>query len=161
MHGVEPDDPVDLGRDVALELADAAIGPRPEDPVLLARVEPEGVQHPLEFADVVPAERRRAQVQGSVAEPVARLDELPPRVGPQDAVRREAAGALELAQRRLRRGAERSIELAGFDAHPRTEQPMLHVADVLAPRAGSDEVHVRSLRGTRPSGNRTRRNSPR
>ena len=74
VDGVEPDDPVDRGRDVALELAEAAIGPRPEDPVLLARVEPEGVQHPLELADVVPAERRRAQVQGAVAEPVAGLD---------------------------------------------------------------------------------------
>ena len=94
---VEPDDPVDRGRDVALELAEAAIGPRPEDPVLLARVEPEGVQHPLELADVVTAERRRAQVQGAVAEPVAGLDELPPRVGPQDPVRWEPAGALELA----------------------------------------------------------------
>jgi hypothetical protein len=156
VHRVEPDDPVHPGRDVALELPDATVGARPEDPVLLAGVEPEGVQHPLERADVVPAERRRAQVQGAVAEPVAGLDELAPRVRADDPVRWEPPGPLELTHGRLGGVAEGPVELVGRDVQPRPEQPVLYVADVLASRTVSDQVHEPSLRGTEASGNRRR-----
>ena len=63
---------------------------RPEQAVLAARVEPERVQLALQRADVVAAEHRGVQVQGAVAQAVARLDQLAPGVGPHEAVHPEA-----------------------------------------------------------------------
>ena len=154
MDRVEPDDPVHPGGDVALELAHGPVRARTEDPVLLAGVEPERVQHPLERTHVVPAERRRTEVERPVAEPVTGLDELPPRVGAHDPVRRQPARTLEPPDRLLGGRPERSIELVRLDAQAGGEQPMLHVSDVFSSRSTADEVHARSLRGTAPSGNR-------
>ena len=99
---MRPDDPVDLVAHVVLELEGRLRRPRAEQPVLLARVEAEGVQLSLELAHVVPAEHRRSKVEGSIAEPEPGLDELAPRVRSHDPVDRQTPPALEVPDRRLR-----------------------------------------------------------
>ena len=49
-------DPIWFVADVPLEEPQRGVGPRPVQSVLLPAVEPEGVQHPLELANVVPSE---------------------------------------------------------------------------------------------------------
>ena len=65
---------------------DGAVGVRTEEAVLLAGVEAKRVQLALQRADVVAAEHRGVQVERAVAQPLAGLDELAPRVGPDEPV---------------------------------------------------------------------------
>ena len=65
---VDAHDAVRLLADVALELAHGSVGARAEQAVLAAGVEPQGVQLPLERADVVAAVNGGAEVERAVAE---------------------------------------------------------------------------------------------
>src|SRR5436189_2799215 len=78
IHGVRADDPIRLVSDVPLELTNRHGRPVTEEAVLLAGVEAERVQLALERPDIVASELGRPQVQGSVAEAIPGLDELPP-----------------------------------------------------------------------------------
>ena len=137
-----------------MELPETAVGPRTEDAVLLAGIEAEDVQESLEFADVVAAEGGGTQVQGSIAEPVAGLHQLLPRVRAEDPVGGQRAGSLERSDGGLRGCAVHALELVGIDVEARAEQAMLHVTHGLASVAGTDQVHVRSFRVERGPGNR-------
>ena len=106
-HGqrVQAGDPVGYLTDVALELAEGPVAVGPEQAVLTARIEPERVQLALQRADIVAAEHRGVQVQGAVAQAVARFHQLAPGVGPHDAVHTEQPILLE---RRARPGRSRA-----------------------------------------------------
>ena len=123
--------------------------PRPEDPVLLTRVEPEGVQHPLELADVVPAERaaqRRYRVRSPSRKQPASTS-CPQVSGPHDPVRRGASRARwNYAQRRLR--SRRRTTRSSSSGSMRIPAPSSRCCtsrsrDVLAPSRRFDE-HPRS-----------------
>ena len=105
------DDPVLPHGDVPLELAHGAVAAFAEDAVLASRVEPERVQPALQGADVVAPQHRHAQVQDPVAEPVAGLDELVPRLRAHAAVDQQPAALLERAHGRLGLRAELALEL--------------------------------------------------
>src|SRR5581483_11455031 len=89
------DDSVGRLAHVELELGDRVGGPGAEDAVLLADLEAERVEAPLELADVVAPERGGTQVQDAVPQTVAGLDELAPGLAPDHAVRREPSLLLE------------------------------------------------------------------
>src|SRR4051794_31468186 len=72
---VGPADAVDGDAGVALEVLEGPFGVGTEDAVQPARIEPEGVEPPLECEHVVAADQRLAEVQEAVAELVPGLDQ--------------------------------------------------------------------------------------
>ena len=84
-----------------------------EEAVLAAGVEPERVQLALQRAHVVAAGMRRVQVEGAIAELAARLDELAPGVGADQAVDPQAAPSLERADGGVGRRPERPSSSPG------------------------------------------------
>ena len=85
---------------------------------------------------------RVAQVQGPVAEGQAGLDQLRPRLRPDDAVDDEPAALLEGADRSFCRRAEPPSQLGDVDMLPDAGQPPLDVADVLAEVPVPDGSHL-------------------
>ena len=124
------DDPVRFVADVPLEQPKRAVGPRTVEPVLLAAVEAEGVQHPLELSHVVASEHGSAVIQRAIAELPPCLDELFPGVGSDEPVDPKVTLPLEPADGRLRRGAERPIAFGVVDDGAERLQPRLDVRDL-------------------------------
>ena len=135
------DDPVRLVPDVALEHAEGAVGPRAEEAVFLPAVEPERIQHPLEFAYVVSSEHRGSVVQGPVAEPPASLHELLPGIGTDEAVHLQMPFLLEPADRGLGARSEGPDELRAFDVGAERRQPRLDVGDLRTAVARVKDAH--------------------
>ena len=99
---VWPDDAVRLVADVPLEEPKRGVRPRAVESVLLAAVETEGVQHPLELANVVASEHGCAVIQRAIAELPSSLDELLPGVGSDEPVDPKVTLPLEPRDGRLR-----------------------------------------------------------
>src|SRR5690606_5920764 len=97
LHGAVARDPVDLEADVALELLDGSLGQGAEETVLRAAVEAQLVEAALQLPDVVPAHHRGAAPQQAITEAVSGFHQGAPRLRPHDAVRGQAAVALEAA----------------------------------------------------------------
>ena len=79
--GVGAADAVGGQAGVALEVGQGSRGRRPEDAVDPAGVEAERAEPALQLGDVVAPQHRGAVVEQPVAEPVAGLDQRPPRSG--------------------------------------------------------------------------------
>ena len=148
--GVRAHDPVGDLPDVALEVADGAIGLAPQDPVLSPGVEAERVQPALERANIVAPQERIAQIERAIPEPVSRLHELRPGIGTNESVHGQPPIRLEGADRDLGRRAEPPVELVGVDGRLECEQPLLHVSDVVAAVPGADDPHRASMPGDPP-----------
>lgn len=72
---VRPDDAIGDQSDLLLETLYRLLGCDAEDPVDLSGVEPERTEAKLQVGDVVPAEHRRSQVEKTVTQCQARLDQ--------------------------------------------------------------------------------------
>ena len=135
-------DPVGHLTDVALELAEGPVAVGPEQAVLAARIEPERVQLALQRADIVAAEHRGVQVQGAVAEAVARFHQLAPGIGPHDAVHAEQPVLLEAADGLVGRGPETPAALGVVDREAEREEAFLDVADLGSGVSESEDAHA-------------------
>ena len=144
-----PDDPIWFVADVSLEEPERGVGPRPVQPVLLPAVEAEGVQHPLELANVVASEHGGAVIQGAIAELPPGLDELFPRVGTDEPVDLEVSVPLEPSDGGLRRRAERSVALSVVHGGPERRQPRLDVRDLRTSVAHTVDAHRSESAGAR------------
>src|SRR5581483_3850642 len=141
------DDSVGRLAHVELELGDRVGGPGAEDAVLLADLEAERVEAPLELADVVAPERGGTQVQDAVPQTVAGLDELAPGLAPDHAVRREPSLLLERSDGGLGRRPEPAVELVGVDPVSELEKTMLDVANGIAGVGAADDPHAAPVFG--------------
>jgi hypothetical protein len=138
---VRSDDPVWVVPDVPLEESERGIGPRTVQSVLLPAVEAESIQHPLELPDIVSSEHRGPVIQGAIAELPSGLDELFPRVGPDEAVDLEMSVPLEPSDGCLRRGAERTVTLGVVDDGSERRQPRLDIRDLRTSVAQTIDAH--------------------
>ena len=82
------------------------------------------------------------QVQGSVAEPVARFDQLTPGVGPHDAVDAELPVLLEAANGLVRRGPETPAALGVIHREAEREEALLDVADLGSGVSEPEDAHA-------------------
>ena len=115
----------------------------PEQAVLAARVEPERVQLALQRARTSsPRNMRGVQVQGAVTQAVARFHQLPPGVGPHDAVDPEQPILLEPAHGLIGRGPETPAALGVVDREAEREEPFLDVADLGSGVSESEDAHA-------------------
>jgi hypothetical protein len=115
---------------VALEVLQRPFGPGPEDPVDDAGVEAERAQLVLQLGDVVASQHRSPQVEQSIAEVVAGLDERRPGVLTADAVGDEPTVVLEPVHRREGLVAEASGLVLGVEADGR--EALVQVENALA-----------------------------
>ena len=107
---------------------------------------PQGVELALEGSNVVTTEVGRVEVQGAIAEPIARLDELPPRVGPDEPVLAQAPAGLEGPHGALGRRSVPSTELRLVDREIEPGQTLLDVADLGPLVSQVVDAHGLSLR---------------
>jgi hypothetical protein len=118
-----PEDPV-LGHPVfLLEGAHGRRGVGAEDPVFSTRVETERIHLTLKSGDIVTADGGLAQVEGPVAEPPGRFDELAPRLRSDDPVGEDLASLLEDPHALARGLTERS----GVVVYRDPEGPQAHL----------------------------------
>lgn len=92
--------------EVALELFDGQPCVVIEDAILLAAVEAECVQPPLEFRDIIAPKWWLSQVKEAVAKGAARFHKRPPGLRAHNAVGDQPSLLLECPQGRVGRGAE-------------------------------------------------------
>ena len=117
---------------VALEVEDGALDVVVVDAALGAGVEAQQVELDLEGEHVVAAEGRLAQVEQAVAERVAGLHELAPRVGADDAVGQQAALLLKGEHGELRVRAEEAVDALAAQLEALPAQAGLDVEDFFA-----------------------------
>jgi hypothetical protein len=146
-------DAVGRKADVPLELAERAIGTAPQDAVLLPRVEPEEVQLGLERADVIATKRRVPEIDDAIGEVVPGLDQLVPRVLPDEPIHDQPAPLLKFAHGFLRARSEESV-LVGIDPVAKGPQARLQVEDRAAAGTAVEDGHGDIVPGVRP-GTRT------
>ena len=104
-------------------------------------VEAQQVELDLELQHVVAAERRLAQVEQAVAERVAGLDELAPRVGAHAPVGEQAALLLEREDRGLGVRPEEAVHAFAAQLEALPEQAGLDVEDFFAAVAAGEVTH--------------------
>ena len=126
---------------VALEVEHGALDLLVVHAALGAGVEPQQVELDLELQHVVAAERRLAQVEEAVAERVAGLHELAPRVGAHASVGQQAALLLEREHRALGAGAEEAVHALAAQLEALPAQTGLDVEDFFAAVAAGEVAH--------------------
>ena len=95
----------------------------------------------LKGQHVVAAERRLAQVEQAVAEGVAGLHQLAPRVGAHEAVDQQAALLLEGAHGERRARAEEPVDALAAELEALPAQAGLDVEDFFAAVAAREVAH--------------------
>ena len=126
-----PQDAVDGQRRVALEVGQGLGGALAEDAVHPARVETQGGQTSLQVSDVVAAQHGPAQIEETVAQAHARLDQCGPGLGAADAVDAQSPAVLETLDGGLGPGPEDALGV-GKGGQLDERQPPLQVSDGLA-----------------------------
>ena len=136
-----PGDAVGGQAGVGLELRERTHRRRSEDAVDAAGVEPQHAESPLQLGDVVTALHRSAQVQETIAQPIARFDDRSPSLAIAHAIGVEAACDLKRSYGGLGGSTEEPVlTLAGVEAGGR--ESTLQIADGLTRRADAQRQAV-------------------
>ena len=136
-----PDDAVRFVADVPLEEPERGVRPGAVESVFLAAVETEGVQHPLELANVVASEHGGAVIQRAIAELPSGLDELLPGVGSDEAVDPKVTLPLEPRTAASVEGPNVPSRSASSTTAPSDSQPRLDVRDLRTSIAHAIDAH--------------------
>ena len=136
------DHPVILQAGVPLEVANGPDGTGVEQAVDGAGVEPEVVEHLLEFDDVGASERRLPEVKQASPRPVAGLHDLAPRDGTDETVSEETEALLEGPYGELRPLPEDAVYAPASQVEAERLQTGLEVDDLPSPVSPTQRTHV-------------------
>ena len=126
---------------VPLEVANGPDGTGVEQAVDGAGIEPEVVEHLLEFDDVGASERRLPEVKQASSRPVAGLHDLAPRDGTDESVSEETEALLEGPYGELSPLPEDAVHAPASQVEAESLQAGLEVNDLASPVSPTQRTH--------------------